>query len=59
MASPKIRIGPSGFSYDDWHGPFYPPSVRPQYRLEYYAQHFNPMEVNDGKGENPSEDGGS
>jgi uncharacterized protein YecE (DUF72 family) len=41
-----IRIGTSGFSYEDWHGPFYPPSVRPQHRLEYYAQHFNTLEVN-------------
>jgi uncharacterized protein YecE (DUF72 family) len=41
-----IRIGTSGFSYEDWHGPFYPPSVRPQHRLEYYAQQFKTLELN-------------
>ena len=42
----NIRIGTSGFAYDDWVGSFYPPSLRPPQRLEYYAQRFNTLEVN-------------
>jgi uncharacterized protein YecE (DUF72 family) len=42
----KIHIGTSGFSYDDWMGPFYPPSIKPNHRLEYYAQKFNTVELN-------------
>ena len=41
-----IRIGTSGFSYDDWVGPFFPPTLKPQHRLEYYAQWFSTLELN-------------
>lgn len=41
-----IRIGTSGFSYDDWVGTFYPASIKPNHRLEYYAQKFNTLELN-------------
>jgi uncharacterized protein YecE (DUF72 family) len=43
---PSLRIGTSGFSYDDWVGPFYPPTLQPRQRLEYYAQHFDTTEIN-------------
>ena len=42
----SIRIGTSGFSYDDWHGTFYPATLRPTHRLEYYAAHFSTVEIN-------------
>ena len=41
-----IRIGTSGFDYKDWYGQFFPPSLKPQHRLEYYAQRFNTLELN-------------
>jgi|YNPNPStandDraft_1061719.scaffolds.fasta_scaffold22575_1 uncharacterized protein YecE (DUF72 family) len=41
-----IRIGTSGFSYDDWHGSFYPESLKPGDRLAFYAQHFSTVEIN-------------
>ena len=41
-----IRIGTSGFAYDEWHDAFYPPSVRPQHRLEYYPEQFTTLELN-------------
>ena len=42
----NVRIGTSGFSYDDWVGPFYPPTLQSYRRLEYYAQHFDTTEIN-------------
>jgi len=41
-----IHIGTSGYSYDDWHGPFYPPDTQPRDRLAFYAQQFRCVEVN-------------
>lgn len=41
-----IHIGTSGFSYDDWLGTFYPPTILPDQRLAYYAQQFNTVELN-------------
>ena len=41
-----IRIGTSGFDYKDWYGPFFPPRLKPQHRLEYYAQRFNTLGLN-------------
>jgi len=32
-----IRIGTSGFSYEDWIGPVYPKNIRKSEMLEYYA----------------------
>ena len=42
----KIHIGTSGFSYEDWSGTFYPPSLKATHRLEYYAQKFDTVELN-------------
>lgn len=42
----RIRIGTSGFSYDDWKGYFYPPDIRKGDMLSYYARHFNTVEIN-------------
>ena len=41
-----LRIGASGFSYDDWVGPFYPPSLKKADRFEYYAKIFDTVEIN-------------
>lgn len=45
---PDIRIGASGYSYDDWIGPVYPEGIRKNEMLEYYARElkFNVVELN-------------
>jgi uncharacterized protein YecE (DUF72 family) len=41
------RIGCSGWNYDSWrHGVFYPPRCPARLWLEYYARHFDTVEVN-------------
>lgn len=39
-------MGCSGFSYDDWVGPFYPPGTPAAKFLEFYAERFPVVEVN-------------
>jgi uncharacterized protein YecE (DUF72 family) len=39
-------IGTSGFSYDDWRGPFYPKSILDKDMLGFYAERFPMVEVN-------------
>lgn len=39
------RLGTIGFGYDDWSGPFYPPSLKASDRLSLYARHFNAVEL--------------
>ncbi|KPJ61265.1 MAG: hypothetical protein AMJ46_02930 [Latescibacteria bacterium DG_63] len=41
-----IRIGTSGYSFDDWIGNFYPPGIRKGDMLSHYAKHFKVVEVN-------------
>jgi uncharacterized protein YecE (DUF72 family) len=42
-----IRIGCSGWNYQHWrNGVFYPPRLPPRRWLEFYAQHFETVEVN-------------
>ena len=42
-----IRIGCSGWNYQHWrNGVFYPPRLPPRRWLEYYAEHFDTVEVN-------------
>ena len=41
-----IRLGTSGFSYDDWVGPVYPPGLPKREWLAYYAQRFDTVELN-------------
>jgi len=43
---PSIRIGCSGWQYRHWKGDFYPAELPQSRWLEYYAQHFNTVEVN-------------
>jgi len=41
-----VRIGCSGWMYDDWRGRLYPEHVRKRRWLEVYAEHFDTVEVN-------------
>jgi len=41
-----VRIGTSGWHYKHWRGPFYPEKLAASKMLEYYAQHFDTVEVN-------------
>jgi uncharacterized protein YecE (DUF72 family) len=41
-----IRIGTSGFDYEDWRGPFYPEQLPRREFLAYYATHFDALELN-------------
>jgi uncharacterized protein YecE (DUF72 family) len=41
-----LYFGTSGFSYNDWVGSFYPPGMRRQDWLVYYAREFNALELN-------------
>ena len=44
--TPTIRIGCSGWQYGHWRGTFYP-RAWPQSRwLEYYAERFDTVEIN-------------
>lgn len=42
----KILIGTSGWSYDDWVGPFYPKSLKKKDFFTYYSQIFYTNEIN-------------
>ncbi len=41
-----LRIGTSGWVYGDWRGRFYPKGVPQSRWLQYYAQHFDTVELN-------------
>lgn len=41
-----IHLGTSGYSYDDWVGPFYPPGMPKSDFLSYYSRHFSAVELN-------------
>ena len=41
----QIKVGTSGWSYDDWVGPFYPNNEKPKW-LDYYASFFQTVEIN-------------
>lgn len=42
----EILVGTSGWSYDDWEGPFYPKQIDQARRLNFYADRFPTIEVN-------------
>ncbi|MGH7726597.1 MAG: DUF72 domain-containing protein [Candidatus Eiseniibacteriota bacterium] len=44
-ATPVV-LGTSGFSFDDWVGPFYPAGTRKTDMLAHYAERFTAVEVN-------------
>lgn len=41
-----IKVGCSGYSYDDWRGVFYPRSLKKSQFLDYYARYFDFCELN-------------
>lgn len=41
-----LRPGTSGFSYDEWKGPFYPEDVAKDAMLSFYAAHLPAVEIN-------------
>jgi uncharacterized protein YecE (DUF72 family) len=41
-----VRVGCSGWSYKHWAGDFYARGIPPKRWLEYYAEHFDTVEVN-------------
>jgi uncharacterized protein YecE (DUF72 family) len=41
----RIRLGCTGWAYEDWKGPFYPSQCNPSEYLERYAQVFDFTEV--------------
>ncbi len=46
MTQAPIHIGTSGWSYDHWHGVFYPAHTATTRMLAYYAQHLQCVEIN-------------
>lgn len=43
----KLLVGTSGYNYKHWgDGVFYPPELSQRNWLEYYAEHFNTVELN-------------
>lgn len=42
----ELFVGTSGFSYDAWTGPFYPPGLPAAKRLEHYAGRLPAVEIN-------------
>jgi uncharacterized protein YecE (DUF72 family) len=41
-----IKIGTSGYSYEDWRGTFYPADLPTNKMLEYYVRYFQTVEIN-------------
>ena len=41
-----VYIGTSGYYYQNWAGEFYPPSIMKYHYFDYYASHFNSLELN-------------
>lgn len=41
-----LQVGTSGWQYRDWRGRFYPPKLPQRRWLEYYAERFGTVEVN-------------
>ena len=46
MTARPVRIGCSGWNYDDWRGRVYPPGCPPRRWLAHYATLFDTVEVN-------------
>ncbi|MFH1701574.1 MAG: DUF72 domain-containing protein [Candidatus Zixiibacteriota bacterium] len=42
----NIRIGTSGYSFEDWRGNFYPGQIQKGKMLDHYQAYFNTVEIN-------------
>jgi hypothetical protein len=51
----RVFIGTSGWHYKRWKGPFYPPDLPASKMLDFYAKHFETVEVNNSFYRQPSE----
>ncbi len=45
MRRGQVRIGTSGYHYDDWRGRFYPEALPKRRWLEHYARTFDTVEI--------------
>jgi uncharacterized protein YecE (DUF72 family) len=46
LAAMNVRVGTSGWSYDEWKGSFYPSDLPSAKMLAYYAERLGSVEVN-------------
>ena len=44
--SGRIHVGTSGYSFEDWIGPFYPQGTQRNRMLDEYVRHFGVVEIN-------------
>ncbi len=42
----RLRVGTSGWVYDDWRGAFYPPDLPQSRWYNHYAKAFDTVEIN-------------
>jgi uncharacterized protein YecE (DUF72 family) len=42
----EIKIGTSGYSFDDWVGPFYPEKIKKGKMFDHYINYFSTVEIN-------------
>lgn len=42
----QFIVGTSGYSFEDWVGPYYPVGTKPAKMFDYYVQHFSAVELN-------------
>ncbi len=54
LVSKKLSIGCSGWSYQDWVGPFYPRDAKPADYLGMYSKVFNAVEIDSSYYRTPS-----
>ena len=53
---PVYRIGTSGYQYDHWQPVFYPEGIPKKKWFDYYAEHFDTVEINNTFYNLPKED---
>jgi len=46
MAMATIRVGTSGYSFQDWRGNFYPYQIEKGKMLDHYSKYFPTVEIN-------------
>jgi len=46
IAPGKFIVGTSGYSFEDWVGPFYPPGTKDRSMFDHYARNFQTTELN-------------
>jgi uncharacterized protein YecE (DUF72 family) len=42
----NVFVGTSGFAFDEWKGPYYPPDIRPRDMLAFYSGRLSSVEIN-------------